>query len=151
MGIGKSTKEWYNTKNTGTAEGSPRGMCGVEAMSFGAILSFAFGILGPAAIAVACVFEGMARRLAKDPRHDKDRVGRLRRNADIGLVAGCLLLPGAYLAFQTIVPDAEAVEAAFQAWMTWMLAAFLAADIIYLLLRRARPRDPNAKKRFWEI
>lgn len=120
-------------------------------MSVGAILAFAFGILGPVAIGTACVFEFLARRLAKNPRCDKTKLAKLQRNADIGLVAAWLLLAAAYLCFQFLTPDAAVWEAAFQSWMTWMLGALLVLDIAYLYLRRARPRKAGQKKRFWEI
>ena len=120
-------------------------------MSIAAITSFAVGILGPVALAAACVFEYMARRLAKDPRCDKDRLAELRHFADIGLVAAWLLLAAAYLLFQYLAPDAAAWEAAFQKWMTWMLGALLLLDILYLYLRRSRPRGSGPNKKFWEI
>lgn len=120
-------------------------------MSFGAILGFGAGILGPVSMAAACVFEFLARRLAKNPRCDKNRLAKLQHYADIGLVAAWLLLAAAYLSFQFLAPDAEALAASFERWMTWMLTALLVFDIAYLLLRRARPKKPGAKKRFWEI
>lgn len=120
-------------------------------MSFGAILSYLFGILGPAAIAAACVFEFLARRLSKNPRGDKARLERLRHYADIGLVAAWLLLAAAYLSFQNLAPDAEALADGFQRWMTWMLGLLVVFDILYLYLRRSRPRRPGARKHFWEI
>lgn len=120
-------------------------------MSIGAILGYCFGILGPASMAAACVYEYMARKLAKNPRCDKNRLEKLRTRADIGLVAAWLLLAAAYLSFQYLAVDAAALAASFESWMTWMLFALLAFDIVYLFLRRARPKKPGAKKRFWEI
>ena len=120
-------------------------------MSIGAILSYAAGILGPLSMAAACVLEALARRLAKNPRGDKTRLEKLRSGADIGLVAAWLLLAAAYLLFQNAAPDAQALAASFERWMTWMLGALLVLDIAYLFLRRSRPRKPGAKKRFWEI
>lgn len=120
-------------------------------MSFGAILGFVAGILGPASMAVACVFEFLAVRTAKNPRCDKNKLEILRKYADIGLVAAWLLLAAAYLAFQHLAPDAPAVAGTFETWMTWMLFALLAFDIVYIFLRRKRPRKPGAKKSFWEI
>lgn len=120
-------------------------------MSIVAVLSYAAGLLGPISMGAACVFEYMARRLAKNPRHDKSRAAKLRQHADIGLVAAWLLLAAAYLLFQYLTPDAAALEASFQVWMTWMLGALLVLDILYLYLRRARPRDAGTKKHFWEI
>jgi len=120
-------------------------------MSIGALLSFIAGILGPAAMGAACVFELLSRRLSRDPRSDKDRIEKLKQVSDVGLVAAWLLLAAAYLLFQYAAPDAAAVEPAFQRWMTWMLCALLVLDIVYLYLRRARPRKPGSKKKFWEI
>lgn len=120
-------------------------------MSIGSILGFAFGILGPISMGSACVFEYMARKLAKDPRCDKSRLEKLRTYADVGLVAAWLLLAAAYLSFQHLAADAAALASSFESWMTWMLFALLILDIVYLFLRRARPKKPGAKKRFWEI
>ena len=120
-------------------------------MSFGAVLAFACGILGPCAIGAACVLEFLARRLGKNPRCDKKRLSKLQNGADIGLVAAWLLLAAAYIFFRYAAPDAEALEATFGTWMTWMLVALLVLDIVYLYLRRARPRKAGAKKHFWEI
>ena len=120
-------------------------------MSFGSILGFVAGILGPISMAVACVFEFKAGRMQKNPRCDKTRLEKLRHYADIGLVAAWLLLAAAYLSFQYLATDAAALAGTFETWMTWMLIALLVFDIAYLFLRRKRPRDPGAKKRFWEI
>jgi len=120
-------------------------------MSFGAILGYGAGILGPIALAAACVFEFMAGKLAKNPRCDKTRLEKLRHYADIGLVAAWLLLAAAFLSFQYLATDAAALAASFESWMTWMLLLLLVFDVAYLFLRRKRPRQPGAKKRFWEI
>lgn len=120
-------------------------------MSTFGMLSFAAGILGPIAMAAACVFEFMARKLAKNPRCDKNRLAKLQQYADIGLVAAWLLLAVAYLLFQNITPDASVLQASFESWMTWMLGALLLLDIVYLYLRRARPRKAGEKRKFWEI
>lgn len=120
-------------------------------MSFGALLSFAFGLLGPIALETACIFEYIAQRKSRDRRPDEARIAKLRQYADIGLVAAWLLLAAAYLGFQHIAPDAAALEAGFQKWMTWMLGLLLLFDVEYLYLRRSRPREPGKKKKFWEI
>lgn len=120
-------------------------------MSLGTVLSFVFGILGPISLLVACVMEFLARRLAKDPRCDKTLLEKRRRYADIALVAAWILLAAAYLVFQSIAPDAEAWRELFQKWMTGMLIALVAIDIVYLYLRRGRPRAEGQRKRFWEI
>ncbi len=120
-------------------------------MSIGALLSFALGILGPASLLTACIFEFLARRMARDARHDKEKLAKRQRYADVGLVAAWLLLAAAYLCFSFLTPDAAAWQEAFQAWMTGMLAALAVLDIVYLYLRRARPRPAGKKKNFWEI
>ena len=120
-------------------------------MSIGAILGFGAGILGPLAMAAACVFEFMARRLTKKPRCDKKKLEKLQHYADVGLVSAWLLLAAAYLSFQYLATDAAVYASSFESWMTWMLVALLVLDIAYLYLRRARPRKAGAKKRFWEI
>lgn len=120
-------------------------------MSFGAILGFAFGVLGPAAILVACVFEFLARRMAKNPRCDKKILARRQQIADVGLVAAWICLALAYVCFNHLAPDAAALESAFQTWMSVMLILLLVLDIVYLYLRRSRPRPAGAKKHFWEI
>ena len=120
-------------------------------MSAGAICSYIAGVLGPVAMGAACVFEFIARRLSKSPRSDKTRIEKLQSYADIGLVAAWLLLAAAYLLFQNTAPDAAALEPAFQRWMSWSLGVLLVLDIVYLYLRRARPRKPGSKKNFWEI
>lgn len=120
-------------------------------MSFGAILSFGLGIAGPAALLIACVFEFMGRRMARNPRHDKEKLAKRQHWADVGLVCAWLCLAAAYLCFSYLTVDAAAWQAAFESWMTIMLLALLALDILYLYLRRARPRPAGKKKRFWEI
>ena len=120
-------------------------------LTTGSILSFAAGLLGPLAMAAACVFEALARRLAKKTGCDETRLERLRSYADAGLVAAWLLLAAAYLLFRYLAPDAAALEPSFQRWMTWMLGALLVLDLLYLYLRRARPRKPGGNKRFWEV
>lgn len=120
-------------------------------MSVGTILSFALGVLGPVALAVACVFEFLARRTRKDPRCDKSILARQQKTADVGLVAAWLLFAAAYVAFQTMAPDAAVWERLFQKWMTWVIGGLLVLDVLYLVLRRSRPRKPGQKKQFWEI
>mgnify|MGYP007070022458 CR=1 FL=1 len=120
-------------------------------MSFGATLSFILGLLGPAAMLTACVFELLAKRLRKNPRCDKKLVERRQTIADAGLVAAWLLLAAAYLCFQRMAPDAAALEGRFQTWMTGVLLALLVLDIVYLVLRRSRPRQEGQKKHFWEM
>ncbi len=109
-------------------------------------MNYVFGILGPVSMLAACVFEFLARRVARKPRHNAALPVKFRRFADIGLVAAWLLLGGAYL-----LTDASAGDARFEAWMTWMLLALLILDILYLYLRRGRPRSEGKKKHFWEI
>lgn len=120
-------------------------------MSIGALLGYIFGILGPAAMLTACVFEYLARKMSKNPRCDKKLLAKRQKYADAGLVAAWLLLAAAYLSFQNLAPDAAALAAGFEAWMTWMLVALLVLDIVYLILRRGRPRPAGKKKNFWEI
>ena len=120
-------------------------------MSVGAIVSFACGALGPISLACACVAELLARRIGKNPRCDKKRLAGLRHAADVALVAAWLLLAASYLAFQWISPDARILSDSFQLWMTWMLGAMLVLDILYLWLRKGRPRANGNKKHFWEM
>lgn len=120
-------------------------------MSVGAILSFALGALGPVALAAACVFEFMARRMQKNPRCDKNILTRRQKGADVGLVAAWVLFAAAYVVFQSVTPDAAVWESLFQKWMTWVIGGLLLLDILYLFLRRSRPRKPGQKKQFWEI
>lgn len=108
-------------------------------------MNYIFGILGPVAMLCACVFEFLARRMAKKPQRNESRLEKLRHFADIGLVAAWLLLGAAYL-----LTDASSGDTAFETWMTWMLLALLALDIVYLYLRRSRPRPAGKKKYFWE-
>ena len=114
-------------------------------------MGYAFGVLGPAAMLAACVFELLARRMSKNPRCDKKRLERLQQYADVGLVAAWLLLAAAYLSFRYLAPDAEALAAGFEGWMSAMLGALLILDIVYLFLRRSRPRPEGKKKNFWEM
>lgn len=109
-------------------------------------MNYVFGLLGPAAMLAACVFEFLARRMAKNPRHNKELLEKRQKYADIALVAAWLLLAAAYL-----LTDASAGNTQFETWMTGMLIALLALDVVYLYLRRARPRQPGQKKHFWEI
>ena len=120
-------------------------------MSFGLILGFAFGLLAPISLLAACAFEYLARKMSADPRCDKTVLEKRKRNADVGLAAAWLLLAAAFLCFRYLAPDAEAFAKTFQQWMTWMLGALLLLDIIYLFLRRSRPRQAGKKKNFWEI
>lgn len=120
-------------------------------MGFGAILSYGTGILSPVSMAAACVFEYLGRRMAKNPRCDKSRLEKRRTLADGFLAAAWLLLAAAYLCFRYLTPEAEALAGSFESWMTWMLFLLLALDIVYLILRRSRPKQAGAKKRFWEI
>ncbi|MCD7845324.1 MAG: hypothetical protein LUG57_05650 [Oscillospiraceae bacterium] len=120
-------------------------------MSFGAILSFGLGIAGPAALLVACVFEAMGRKMAKNPRCDKEKLAKRQHWADVGLVCAWLFLAAAYLCFSYLTADAATWQTSFESWMTIMLVALLVLDIVYLYLRRARPRPAGKKKRFWEI
>lgn len=120
-------------------------------MSIGAMLSFAMGLLGPIALLAACVFEFLGRRMAQNPRCDREKLAKRQQWADIALVAAWLLLGGAYLCMSYLTPDAAAWQTAFSSWMSGMLVALLVLDVIYLYLRRARPRPAGAKKRFWEL
>ncbi len=120
-------------------------------MSIGAILSFMIGVAGPAALLVACVCEFMARRMTAKPRKEPERIQKCQHIADIALVCSWLFLAAAYLCFSYLTPDAAAWQASFEAWMSVMLTALVILDIIYLYLRRARPRSPEKKKRFWEL
>ena len=120
-------------------------------MSIGAWLGFIFGVLGPAALLAACVFEFLARRMSRDPRCDKDLLSKRQQYADIGLVAAWILLAAAYLCFQYMAPDASGLADRFQSWMTGCIVALVLLDIVYLYLRRSRPRERGKKKRFWEI
>ena len=108
-------------------------------------MSYILGILSPAAIFIACVFEFMARRMAKDARHDKALLEKRQKTADMSLVAAWLLLGAAYLV------GASAGDAVFESMMTWVLLVLLALDVVYLYLRRSRPRPAGKKKRVWEI
>lgn len=119
-------------------------------MSIGCILSLGVSALGPAALAVACVFEGMARKLRKNPRCDKRLLEKRQHGSDVGLVAAWGLWALAYIV-QSMSPDRAAWEALFQQWMTWVVVVLVVLDIPYLFLRRGRPRKPGQKKPFWEI
>ena len=114
-------------------------------------MSFAFGILGPVSMLLACVFELLARRMRRSPRPDEALLEKRQQFSDVCLVAAWLLLAASYLCFQGITPDAEALAAGYETWMTGMLVALLVFDVVYLYLRRARPRSAGQKKRFWEI
>jgi putative exporter of polyketide antibiotics len=104
------------------------------------ILSFAMvcGILSPIAILIACVCEFLAKRLAKDPRCNKEKLARHYRVADIGLVAAWVLLGVAYALGGDYVSGI-------------ILVLLLVLDVLYLFLRRSRPRPAGAKKHFWEV
>ena len=119
-------------------------------MSIGCILSLGVSALGPAALAVACVFECMARRLRKNPRCDKELLEKRQKVSDAGLVAGMGLWAAAYV-IQSMSPDRAVWEPLFQQWMTWVVVALAVLDIVYVVLRRGRPRKPGKKKQFWEI
>ena len=106
-------------------------------------MSYILGILSPAAIFIACVYEFMARRMVKNPRHDKALLEKRQKIADIALAAAWLLLGAAYLV--------GAGDTAFESMITWVLLALLVLDVVYLFLRRSRPRPAGKKKRFWEI
>lgn len=108
-------------------------------------MNYILGILSPAAIFIACVYEFMARRMVKDPRHDKKLLEKRQKTADIALAAAWLLLGAAYLVGNS------SGNAAFEAMMTWALLALLVLDVVYLYLRRSRPRPAGKKKHFWEI
>lgn len=108
-------------------------------------MNYILGILSPAAIFIACVYEFMARRMVKDPRHDKKLLEKRQKTADIALAAAWLLLGAAYLV------GSSSGNAAFEAMMTWALLALLVLDVVYLYLRRSRPRPAGKKKHFWEI
>jgi putative exporter of polyketide antibiotics len=104
------------------------------------ILSFAMvcGILSPIAILIACISEFLAKRLAKDPRCNKEKLTRYYRVADVGLVAAWVLLAVAYALGGDSVGEI-------------IILLLLVLDVVYLFLRRSRPRPAGAKKRFWEI
>jgi ABC-type xylose transport system permease subunit len=94
-------------------------------------------VLSPIAILVACIFEFLAKRLRRDPRCDKEKLARQYRVSDIGLVAAWVLLALAY----GLSGDSVGV----------VILILLVLDIIYLFLRRSRPRAPGQKKKFWEV
>lgn len=119
-------------------------------MSIGCILALGAAVLGPAALAVACVFECMARKLRKNPRCDKNLLEKRQKVSDVGLVAGMGLWCLSYV-IQSMSPDKAVWEPLFQQWMTWVVLVLVVLDIVYLLLRRGRPRKPGQKKPFWEI
>lgn len=119
-------------------------------MTIGAILSLGVGALGPVALAAACVFEYMARKLRKNPRCDKNLLEKRQKASDVGLVAGMGLWCAAYI-FQGMSPGRAAWEALFQQWMTWVLIVLAVLCVVYMYLRRSRPRKPGQKKHFWEI
>lgn len=119
-------------------------------MSIGCILALGVSALGPVALAVACVFEFMARRLRKNPRCDKKLLEKRQHAADVGLVAGMGLWAASYV-IQSMSPSRAAWEALFQQWMTWVVLVLVVLDVIYVVLRRGRPRKPGQKKPFWEI
>lgn len=119
-------------------------------MSIGCILALGVSGLGPVALAAACVFEFMARRLRKNPRCDQALLAKRQKASDVGLVAGLGLWCLSYIV-QSMSPDRAAWEALFQQWMTWVVIALVVLDVIYVILRRNRPRKPGQKKSFWEI
>lgn len=119
-------------------------------MSIGMILTLGLSALGPVALAVACVFEFMAKKLRKDTRCDKKLLEKRQHASDVGLVAAWGLWAAAYV-IQGLCPGAAEWEALFQQWMTWVIVVLVVLDIPYLILRRSRPRKPGEKKRFWEI
>jgi putative exporter of polyketide antibiotics len=101
-------------------------------------LAMVCGILSPVAILVACICEFLAKRLAKDPRCNKEKLARYYRVADVGLVAAWVLLGVAYALGGDYVSGV-------------ILVLLLVLDVVYLFLRRSRPRPAGAKKRFWEV
>ncbi len=119
-------------------------------MSLGCIVTLGVTALGPVALAVACVFEFMARRLRKDPRCDKERLARKEHGSDVGMVAGFGLWVLGYV-IQALCPDRAVWEGLFQSWMTWVIGILVVVDIPFMLLRRDRPRKPGRKKQFWEM
>ena len=119
-------------------------------MSIGCIITLGVTALGPAALAAACVFEAMARRLRKNPRGDRALLARREHWSDIGMVAGFGLWALGYV-IQALCPDRAAWEPLFRSWMTWVIGALAAVDVVFVLLRRDRPRKPGQRKRFWEI
>ncbi len=112
------------------------------------ILAMIFGVLSPVSMVVACVFEGKAFRLRKNPRHDKTLCQKLQRKGDNFLAVAFLLLAAAYIVHGVLT--GQSGEPLFAASMTYVLGALLLADIYYLYLRRSRPRKAGQKKRFWE-
>lgn len=119
-------------------------------MSIGCILALGVSALGPVALAVACVFEFMARKLRKNPRSDKKLLEKRQQVSDAGLVIGMGLWCLSYV-IQSMSPDRAVWEALFQQWMTWVVIALVVLDVIYVVLRRGRPRKPGKKKQFWEL
>ena len=120
-------------------------------MSIGAILGFGCGVLSPVVLLAACVFEFLARRMS-NPRHPvKEKIERRQTIADIGLVAAWVLLPAAYLCFTKLASDADVYQAAFADFMTVIIIVLVVVDVVYLYLRRSRPRAPGSKKHFWEV
>ena len=120
-------------------------------MSFGTVISFGFGILSPLALVVACIFEFIARRMAKGKKPDTALLQKRQTVADACLIAAWILLALAYVCFRFLPTDKDVWQAAFQNWMTWCIYALVALDIVYLYIRRARPRKEGEKKRFWEV
>lgn len=118
-------------------------------MSVAYILAMVFGVLSPISMVIACVYESRCAKLIKDPRHDKDLWARIARKADSFMAIAFLLLAAAYIVHGVLT--GESGEALFAASMTYILGALLVADIVYLFLRRRRPRKPGQKKRFWEF
>ncbi len=118
-------------------------------MSVPYILAMIFGVLSPISMVIACMFESRCVKLAKDPRHDKALWAQLCRKADNFMAIAFLLLAGAYIVHGVLT--GQSGEPLFAASMTYVLGALLVADIVYLFLRRKRPRKPGQKKRFWEL
>ena len=119
-------------------------------MSLGGIAAMILGVLAPVSLVFACVCEALAARGAKNPRGDKQKLAKTYTAANAGLVAAWLLLAAAYLVFKFLSGASDAQTAQFQTFMTWALLAALAADIVFLALRRGRPAEFRGRRQFWE-
>ena len=113
-------------------------------MSVGLVISLVCGVLAPVSLVFACVFEFLAARLAKNPRCDRQRLTRRYTLSDVGNVAAWLFLLVAYLI------NRNAASTTFTNAMSYLLLGTLVADLVFLWLRRKRPRPEGKKKNIWE-
>jgi hypothetical protein len=113
-------------------------------MSIGSIAGMIFGGLAAASLAVGCISELLAARLAGDGRCDKRRLKKLYVRADGGNILAWAFFAAGVLSY-TLSGGASDSEAVFEKAVSWASAVLLLADVYFLHLRRGRA--PEFKKR----